>query len=214
MRQLSERALQFIEKAGRNKEYEIDSKIIKEHLKLYNIQDTSKIINFHELFSGLNFQDIVVHIFTPKQIKEHKGINTCHWKGQVLFSINDSLYISENGEIALRDCGCDSYDFYFYFESFETFIEQQAFFEESRHYTHLPGLGNDLICNIDLLSEYFSDYEFIVECSDKYHHIWKNEVNLIHARLYPEGWIIFFDGLSENERHNLIEKLKTEKIIA
>ncbi|MNU15537.1 hypothetical protein D3C71_36730 [compost metagenome] len=213
MKQLSERALQFIEKSGRNKGYEINVEILEKHLRFYDIQDHSEIISFQNKFSGLHLQDIVIHIFTPKQIKENKGINTYHWKGQTLFSINDSFYIAENGEIAMRDCGCDSYDFYFYFERFETFVEQQTFFEEHRYYTRLPGLGNDLICNIDLLSEYFSDYEFIDECSDKYHRIWKNNVNLIHARLYPEGWIIFFEGISENKRHKLIEELKTEKII-
>jgi hypothetical protein len=214
MRQLSERALSFLEKQGKNKEYEIDLEMLEKHLNFYHLQNPFEILRFQKNFSGLHIQDTIIHIFTPKQVKEHKGINIYHWKGQTLFSINDSLYIAENGEIALRDCGCDSYDFYFYFDNFETFIEQQAFFEEYRYYIHLPALGNDLIYNIDLLSEYFSDYEFIEECSDKYHRMWKNNLNLIHARLYPEGWIIFFDSLSENERHNLIEKLKKENIIA
>lgn len=77
----------------------------------------------------------------------------------------------------------------------------------------MPGLGNELIDNIDSLSDYFSEYKLITECSDRYHRIWINEVHLIHARLYPEGWSLFIDSLSENERHKLIEKLKAEKII-
>lgn len=213
MKQLSERALLFIEKAGRNKEYEIDLGILENHLRFYHLQNSSEIINFQEKFSGLNIYDTVLHIFTPKQIKENKGVNTYHWKGQTLFSINDSLYIAENGEVFIRDCGCESWDFFSYFERFETFIEQQAFFEEYRYYMKLPGLGNNWVDPIDLLSDYFSDYEFIAECSDKYHRIWKNEINIIHARLYPEGWSLFIDGISEDERHELIHKLKKEKKI-
>lgn len=214
VKKLSERALHFIERLGKSREYEIDLEILEKHLNFYHLQNSFEILRFQKSFSGLHIQDIVIHIFTSKQIKQHKGVNTYHWEGQTLFSINESFYIAENGEIALRDCGCDSYDFYFYFERFETFIEQQAFFEEYRYYIRLPGLGNDLICNINFLSEYFSDYDFIDECSDKYHRMWKNNLHLLHARLYPEGWIIFFDSLSENERHKLIEELKTKNIIA
>lgn len=213
MKQLSERALQFIEKSGRNKEYKIDTQIIEEHLKLYNLQDTSHIIRFHEMYSGLNLQNIVIHIFTSKQIKDYKKVNTYYFQNKTLISVNEAFYISENGEIAFKDFPSRPYDIIFYFDSFDTFVEQQAFLEENQHYMHLPGLGNELIYDIDLLPDYFANYEFITECSDKYHRFWKNDVNLIRARLYPEGWSLYFDGLSEDERHNLIEKLITEKII-
>lgn len=215
IKQLSDRALKFIEKQERNKEYEVDLKILENHLNFYHLQNSNEILRFQEKFSGLSIQNTVFHIFTPKQINENKGVNTYHWNGQVLFSIADGFYISENGEVAFRDCGCDSYDFFFYYESFETFIEQEVFFAEHQYYKYIPALlGYDVVCDISLISKYFSDYDFVKECSDKYHRMWKNNLNLVHARLYPEGWIIFFDGQSENERHNLIEKLKKENIIA
>jgi hypothetical protein len=212
MKQLSERALHFIEKSGRNKEYKIDSKIIEEHLKLYNLQNTSCIIRFHEMFSGLNFQNIVIHIFTPKQIEENKGVNTYHWKGQTLFSINDSLYIAENGEIAIKHCYRDSCNFYFYYESFGTFIEEQAFFEKYQYYKNLHAVVYE-ITDVKEFSKSLSDYNFLNECSDKYNLVWKNEVNFIHARDCSEIWEVVFDSVSEEHRYDLIDKLKEKHLI-
>ncbi len=212
MKQLSERALQFIEKSGRNQEYEIDLNILEKHLRFYNIQDYSKIISFQKKFSGLNLQNSVIHIFTPKQINENKGVNTYHWKGQTLFSINGSLYIAENGEIAIRDCGCDSYDFYFYYESFEKFIEQQAFFEKHRYYKKLPAVFYE-IPDIEKFSKSMSDYDFLDECSDKYNLIWKNEVNLVHATNSSDIWEVIFDSVSEEYCYDLIDKLKERHLI-
>lgn len=211
---LSERALNFIKRQGRNKDYEISTDVLEKHLTFYHLQDSSEIIRFQENFAGLNIQDIVIYIFTSKQVKEHKGITIYHWNEQVLFPINDNFYIAENGEIAFRDCGCNSWDFYFYYESFETFVEQQAFFEEHQYYKYLSGLeGFDVICNIHLVKEYFSDYDFVSECSDKYHLVWKNGLNLVHARNYSGDWVISFDGISEDSRYNLIKNLKTKKLI-
>lgn len=212
MKQLSERALQFIETSGRNKEYEIDFDILEKHLKFYDVQDYSEIIGFQEKFSGLNLQNTVIHIFTPKQIKENKGVNTYHWKGQTLFSINDSLYIAENGEIAIRDCGCDSYDFYFYYESFEIFIEQQAFFKAYQYYKKLPAVIYESP-DINAFSKSLPGYDFLDECSDKYNLLWKNEVNLIHASNCSETWEVVFDSISEQNRYDLINKLKEKHLI-
>ncbi|MFY7844658.1 hypothetical protein [Chryseobacterium gambrini] len=212
MKQLSERAIKFIEKAGKNKDYEIDFDILEKHLKFYDVQDYSEIIGFQEKFSGLNLQNTIIHIFTPKQIKENKGVNNYHWKGQTLFSINDSLYIAENGEIAIRDCGCDSYDFYFYYENFETFIEQQAFFEDHQYYKNLPVFGYE-ITDIKAFSKCMDDYDFLDECSDKYNLMWKNEVNLIHVTKCLSEWSVCIDSTSEKQRHCIIRNLKEKHLI-
>ncbi|WP_415326353.1 hypothetical protein [Chryseobacterium sp. MMS23-Vi53] len=212
MKQLSERALQFIEKSGRNKEYEISLDILEKHLRFYDIQSYSEIISFQKNFSGLNLQNIVINIFTSKQIKENKGVNTYHWKGQTLFSINDSFYIAENGEIAVRDCGCDSYDFYFYYESFGTFIEQQAFFEKHRYYKKRPAIFYE-ITDINEFSKSMSNYDFLNECSDKYNLVWRNEANLVHATNSSDIWSVVFDSISEQNRYDLINKLKEKHLI-
>lgn len=213
MKQLSERALRFVEKLGKNQDFEIDLEIVEKHLRLYDIQSYSEIINFQKNFSGLNLQNIVIHIFTSKQIKENKGVNTYHWKGQTLFSINDSLYIAENGEIAVRDCGCDSYDFYFYYESFATFIEQQAFFEKHRYYKKLPAIFYE-IQNIEEFSKSMSGYDFLKECSDKYNLVWRNGVNLVHATNSSDIWSVVFDSISEQNRYDLVNKLKEKHLIS
>lgn len=213
MKQLSERALRFIEKLGKNQDFEIDLEIVEKHLRLYDIQSYSEIISFQKNFSGLNLQNIVIHIFTSKQIKENKGVNTYHWKEQTLFSINDSLYIAENGEIAVRDCGCDSYDFYFYYESFATFIEQQAFFEKHRYYKKLPAIFYE-IQNIEEFSKSMSGYDFLKECSDKYNLIWRNGVNLVHATKSSDIWSVVFDSISEQNRYDLVNKLKEKHLIS
>ncbi|SFT76335.1 hypothetical protein SAMN05421857_3142 [Chryseobacterium formosense] len=213
MKQLSERALHFIEKCGKNKEYEIDLDILEKHLRFYHLQNSSEILRFQEKFSGLNLENIVIHIFTPKQVKENKGLNIYQWQGQNLFSINNSLYLAENGEIAIRDCGCDSDDFYFYYESFETFIEQQAFFEKHKYYKKLPAVFYD-IPDIKEFSKSMSDYIFLNECSDKYNLIWRNEVNLIHATTNSSNvWSVVFDSISEQNRYDFIEKLIEKNLI-
>lgn len=142
----------------------------------------------------MTIQDYEILLFTRKQIEENKRVKTYYLKGKTLFALDIGFYISEHGEIALRNYKSYLGEFYFFFESFETFIEQQFFFEEYRYLRELSGLGNKLNCSINHLPAYFSNYEFINECSDKYHRIWKNKTNLIHARLYPEGWSIFFDS--------------------
>ncbi|MFC3158694.1 hypothetical protein SAMN05443633_12062 [Chryseobacterium arachidis] len=213
MKQLSERALRFVEKLGKSQDFEIDLEIVEKHLRLYDIQSYPEIISFQKNFSGLNLQNIVIHIFTSKQIKENKGVNTYHWKGQTLFSINDSLYIAENGEIAVRDCGCDSYDFYFYYESFATFIEQQAFFEKHRYYKKLPSIFYE-IQNIEEFSKSMSGYDFLKECSDKYNLIWRNGVNLVHATNSSDIWSVVFDSISEQNRYDLVNKLKEKHLIS
>ncbi|MEI7488699.1 MAG: hypothetical protein WCJ72_15080 [Chryseobacterium sp.] len=76
IKQLSERALNFIERQGKNKDYEIDLKMLEKHLNFYHLQNTFEILSFQKNFSGLYIQDVIIHIFTPKQVKEHKGINT------------------------------------------------------------------------------------------------------------------------------------------
>lgn len=177
MNRLSERALNFIGKTEENKEYEIGSKILEEHLNLYHLNDSSKIKSFFNQFSGLTIQDYEIRLFARKQIEESKRVKTYYLKGKTLFALNIGFYISEHGEIALRNYESYLGEFYFFFESFETFIEQQAFFEEYRYLRELPGLGNKLNCSINHLPAYFSNYEFITECSDKYHRIWKNKTN-------------------------------------
>lgn len=214
MRQLSKKALNFINKQGKNKEYEINSDVLEKHLNFYRLPYSSEIMRFQEKFSGINIQDIIVHIFTQKQIQENKSVRTYPWKEHILFSINDSFYIAENGEIAFRNCSRDSDDFYFYYESFETFIEQQAFFEKYQYYKQLPALiGNNIIVDIDLIKEYFLAYDFVSECSDKYHLIWKNSLNLVQAINFPEGWALFFNSISEDYRNDLIKNLKNKKLI-
>uniref|UniRef100_A0AAU6WTL0 Uncharacterized protein n=1 Tax=Chryseobacterium endophyticum TaxID=1854762 RepID=A0AAU6WTL0_9FLAO len=131
MKPLSEPALQFIEKVGKNKDFAIDLDLLEDHLKIYHLEDSSEILRFQKTFAGLYFQDTVIHIFTPEQIRERKTVNTYEWKGQTLFPVNNGLYIAENGEIAVRDCGCHSHDFYYYFERFDTFIGQQAFLKNT-----------------------------------------------------------------------------------
>ncbi|WP_294314774.1 hypothetical protein [uncultured Chryseobacterium sp.] len=103
MKQLSEPALRFMEKAGRNTEYWIDPDVLKNHLRIYHLEDSTEILRFQEIFAGLHFQDTVIHIFTPEQIRERKTVNTYEWKSQTLFPVNNGLYIAENGEIAVRD---------------------------------------------------------------------------------------------------------------
>ncbi|WP_029294390.1 hypothetical protein [Chryseobacterium hispalense] len=212
MKQLSERAIKFIEKAGKNKDYEIDSHLLEKHLRFYHLKNSSEIIKFQDKFAGLKIQDIVIHIFTQKQIKENKTVITYHWEGKALFPINDSFYIAENGEIAVRDCGCDSYDFYFYYENFETFIEQQAFFEKHQYYKNLPAFGYE-ISDIGAFSKYMSDYDFLDECSDKYNLIWKNDVNIVHATNSSNEWSLVIDSISEQNYHLLICNLIEKKLI-
>jgi hypothetical protein len=207
MKQLSECALQFMEKAGKNKDYEIDLNVLEEHLSFYHLEDSAEIIRFQKNFAGLAIQDTVIHIFTPKQIKERKTVNTYEWKGQTLFSINDSLYIAENGEIAVRECGCDSDDFYFYFERFGTFIGQQAFFEKHRYYKSLPAYRYEII-DLNEFSARMSGYGFLPECSDRYNLMWKNEASLVHATCYEAEWTVSIDSISRKNRSKLIEQLK------
>ncbi|KAA0128577.1 hypothetical protein FY557_08330 [Chryseobacterium sp. SN22] len=207
MKQLSEPALSFMEKAGRNKEYRIDPDVLKEHLTLYHLQDSTEILRFQKIFAGLHFQDTVVHIFTPEQIRERKTVNTYEWKGQTLFPINDGLYMAENGEIAVRDCGCNSHDFYFYFEKFDTFIEQQAFFEKHRYYKSLPSYSHE-ITDLKEFSARMSGYGFLPDGSDRYNLMWKNEVSLVHATCHEDVWSVGIDSVSENNRSKLIEQLK------
>lgn len=76
MKQLSEPALQFMEKAGKSKDYEIDLNVLEEHLSIYHLEDSAEIISFQKNFAGLAIQDTVIHIFTPKQIKDKKAVNT------------------------------------------------------------------------------------------------------------------------------------------
>lgn len=207
MKQLSEPALRFMEKAGKNKDFAIDLGVLKEYLRLYHLRDSTEILRFQENFAGLHFQDTVIHIFTPEQIRERKTVNTYEWKGQTLFPINYGLYIAENGEIAVRDCGCHSHDFYFYFERFDTFIGQQAFFEKYRYYKNLPAYSHE-ITDIKEFSARMSGYGFLPDGSDRYNLMWKNEVNLVHATCHEDAWSAGIDSVSENNRSKLIEQVK------
>ena len=213
MKQLSERALAFLAKQERRKEYHIERQDLEKHLLSYPVKDFSEILRFQETYSGIVLEDSAFTVFTRKQVREHKGVSIFKSKELVLFSISDSLYLSENGEVALRDCGCDSYDFFFYYESFETFIEHLTFFETYQYYKMFPELAYDVQCDIESIAEYFSEYELIEECSDKYHYFWKNNLNLVQAIRYPENWVILFDSISEKERHQLIDHLKLKKLI-
>lgn len=207
MRKLSEAALQLMEKAGKNKDFAIDPDVLEDHLPFYHLKDSTEIIRFQKNFAGLYFQDTIIHIFTPKQITENKGVNTFQWKGQILFSLNNGLYMAENGEIAIKDCGCDSDDFCFYFERFDTFIGQQAFFEKHRYYKSLPAYSCE-VSDIKEFSARMSGYGFLPDGSDRYNLMWKNEVNLVHATCHEEAWSVGIDSVSENNRSKLIEQLK------
>jgi hypothetical protein len=207
MKQLSEPVLQFMEKAGKSKDYEIDLNVLEEHLSFYHLEDSAEIISFQKNFAGLAIQDTVIHIFMPKQIRERKTVNTYEWKGQTLFPINNGLYMAENGEIAVRDCGCHSHDFHFYFERFGTFIGQQAFFEKHRYYKNLPAYSHE-ITDLKEFSARMSGYEFLPDCSDRYNLMWKNEVSLVHATCYEDAWSVGIDSISEQKRSKLIEQLK------
>lgn len=213
MKELSHRALNFLKKTERKNELCIDRNLIEKHLSVYPVKNPSEILRFNENYSGVTIEGVTISIFTSKQIKEHKGVNTYHWDDEVLFAIGDDIYFSESGKVAFRDCGCESHDFFFYSDSFEVFIEHQAFWEEFRYYKYLPSLAYEITCDIHMVSEYFSDYDNIEECSDSYHYFWKNNLNLVHARLFPEGWSIYIDSLSENARHELISSLKSENLI-
>ncbi|MGG1923547.1 MULTISPECIES: hypothetical protein [Chryseobacterium] len=210
MKQLSERALNFLKRKERKEEFYIDKKEIENYLSLYSIKNYSEILRFQEMYSGLIINDNIIHIFNPANVKEHKTIKTFLCEEQVLFPICNGLCISEDGRIAIKDN--ISNDYIFYFEFFETFIEQQAFFEEYQDYKHLPAIGY-YTKNISLISKGLADYDFITECSDRYHSLWKNISNLVHARLYPGGYTIIFDSISEKERSFLIKKLESNKLI-
>ncbi len=212
MKPLSEPALRLMEKAGRNKEYWIDPDVLKNHLRIYHLEDSTEILRFQEIFAGLYFQDTVIHIFTPEQIRERKTVNTYEWKGQTLFPVNNGLYIAENGEIAVRDCGCHSHDFYYYFERFDTFIGQQAFFEKHRYYKNLPAYSHE-ITDIKEFSACLSGYDFLPHCSDKYNLMWKNEINLVHATCFQDIWSADIDSISKRNRYDLINQLTTKDVI-
>lgn len=207
MKPLSELALQFIEKVGKNKNFAIDLDLLEEHLRIYHLEDSTEIMRFQKNFAGLAVQDTVIHIFTPEQIRERKTVKTYEWNGHTLFPINDGLYMAENGEIAVRDCGCNSHDFYFYFERFDIFIEQQAFFEKHRYYKKLPAYSHE-ITDLKEFSARMSGYGFLPDCSDRYNLMWKNEVNLVHATCHEDAWSVGIDSVSENNRSKLIEQLK------
>jgi len=207
MRKLSEAALQLMEKAGKNKDFAIDPDVLEDHLRFYHLKDSTEIIRFQKIFAGLHFQDTVIHIFTPEQIRKRKTVNTYEWKGQTLFPINYGLYIAENGEIAVRDCGCHSHDFYFYFERFDTFVGQQAFFEKHRYYKSLPAYSYE-VSDIKEFSARMSGYGFLPDGSDRYNLMWKNKVNLVHATCHEDAWSVGIDSVSENNRSKLIEQLK------
>jgi len=210
---LSVRAINFLKQQEKREELYINKEDIEKHLSSYPIKSFSEILRFQESFSGIVIQGVTMNIFTPKQIKENKSVNTFHCGEKILWAINDTFYISENGEIAIRDYNSHSLDFFFYYEFFETFIEQQAFFKEYQYYKNFPAISYNVTGEISLLSHYFSDFDFIAECSDKYHYLWKDDVNLIHAKLYPEGWSIIFDSVLEFERYDLIDKLKSKNLI-
>lgn len=210
MKQLSERALNFLKRKERKDEFYIDKKEIENHLSLYSIKNYSEILRFQEIYSGLIINNSVIHIFNPVKLKEHKTIKTFLCEEQVLFPICDALCISEDGRIAIKDNVKN--DYIFYFEFFETFIEQQAFFEEYQDYKHLPAIGY-YTKNISLISKGLPDYDFIIECSDRYNSLWKNISNLVHARLYPEGFTLILDSTSEEERTLLIKKLQSKQLI-
>lgn len=210
MKQLSERALNFLKRKERKKEFYIDKEEIENLLSLYPINNYSEILRFQEVYSGLIINDNIIHIFNPAELKDYKTIKTVLCEEQILFPICDGLFISEDGRIAIKDNV--SNDYIFYFEFFETFIEQQAFFEEYQDYKYLPAIGY-YTKKISLISEVLPDYDFIAECSDRYNSLWKNISNFVHARLYPEGYTLIFDGISEEERSFLIKKLESKQII-
>ncbi|MDQ1162969.1 hypothetical protein QE422_003337 [Chryseobacterium sp. SORGH_AS 447] len=207
MKPLSEPALQFIKKVGKNKDFAIDLDLLEDHLRIYHLEDSSEILRFQKNFAGLHFQDTVIYIFTPEQIRERKTVKTHEWNGQTLFPINNGLYMAENGEIAVRDCGCNSHDFYFYFERFDIFIEQQAFFEKHRYYKKLPAYSHE-ITDLKEFSARMSGYGFLPDCSDRYNLMWKNEVSLVHATCHENAWSVGIDSISEQNRSKLIEQLK------
>lgn len=214
MKPLSERALAFLSKQEIREEYHIETGKLEKHLLSYSIQNTAEILRFQEIYSGIVIDNTPLVIFTPKHVDEHKSTPIFNTNGQVLLSISDGFYLSENGEIALRErkYGADDFYFIFLYESFETFIEQRAFFESHEEYRELPCIGYG-IDNINLLSEALSDYEFISECFDKYHMMWKNSSNLVHARLYPDGYNVILDSVSEVERTHLIQYLQSKQVI-
>ena len=210
MKQLSERALTFLNSKERKKEFHIEREDIEEHLTLYPIKDFSEILRFQKSYSGYIIQDIIFHIFKPEQIKKAEQMKTFLYEGQLLFPLCDGLYLSESGTIALKDDIPGPY--LFFYESFETFVEQQAFFESHQEYRELPCIGYGLD-DIHLLAQALSDYEVISECSDRYHMMWKNSSNLVHVRLYPEGYNVILDSISEDERTHLIQYLQSKQVI-